>query len=173
MTDTPEYLIAFDESRRCPRCHELVCVCRSGFAALWPIPPYGGHPQLDADLMAQHARDVVYRERTFVVAALAHLVWISKTSAHWMAWVAPHLDPRPEQRGDTWDPDWRNVVYVRLPTGIVSWHIHRHEMPLFNFLPRLSATDLDRAYAEPYRYDGHSTEEKYRRIYEYVTGRAR
>jgi hypothetical protein len=50
-------------------------------------------------------------------------------------------------RIDPEEPEWP-VIYIELPTGQVSWHMPPH----------------------PVLYDGHSTEEKYRRIQEYVNG---
>lgn len=50
-------------------------------------------------------------------------------------------------RIDPEEPEWP-VVYIELPTGQVSWHMPQHPVP----------------------FDGHSTEEKYRRIQEYVNG---
>lgn len=47
-------------------------------------------------------------------------------------------------RIDAADPEWP-VAFIQLPTGQVSWH-----MPQF-----------------PQEWDGHSTEEKYRRIVEF------
>lgn len=48
-------------------------------------------------------------------------------------------------RIDQADPEWP-VVYIELPTGSVSWHVPQHPVP----------------------WDGHTTEEKYRRIREFV-----
>jgi hypothetical protein len=52
-----------------------------------------------------------------------------------------------------WDSSWHNCVYIDLPAGQVSWHFHEREAPLFDALP-------------PYdgEWDGHDTEEKYRRV---------
>ena len=50
-------------------------------------------------------------------------------------------------RIDPEEPEWP-VVYIELPTGQVSWHMPQHPVP----------------------FDGHTTEEKYRRIQEYVNG---
>lgn len=47
---------------------------------------------------------------------------------------------------DPVEPDWP-VVYIELPDGQVSWHMPAH----------------------PVEFDGHSTEEKYRRITAYTT----
>lgn len=52
-----------------------------------------------------------------------------------------------------WDPAWHNCVYMDLPTGQVSWHYHDREGHLFDFLPRYAGT-----------WDGHDTEEKYKRL---------
>lgn len=50
-------------------------------------------------------------------------------------------------RIDPAEPEWP-VVYIELPTGQVSWHMPQHPVP----------------------WDGHDTEEKYRRIREYTDG---
>lgn len=52
-----------------------------------------------------------------------------------------------------WDPDWHWCVYIDLPTGQASWHIHVSEYPNFSHLPNYEG-----------EWDGHTTEEKYRRI---------
>lgn len=48
-------------------------------------------------------------------------------------------------RIDSLEPEWP-VVYIELPTGQVSWHIPQHNQ----------------------QWDGHSTEDKYRRIDHFV-----
>ena len=100
--------------------------------------------------------NAVYRERTFVVAALAFVA----ASQGCAVWLAPHID----QPGETWEDDWRTVLYIQLPTGQVSWHLHDSEVALFAWVK-------DAHLFRSFPYDGHSTDEKYRRIYEYVTGR--
>lgn len=45
-------------------------------------------------------------------------------------------------------------VFIDLPTGQVSWHVHDSELALFDFLP----TSDQRC------WDGHSTDEKYERL---------
>jgi hypothetical protein len=45
-----------------------------------------------------------------------------------------------------WDHRWGVVAFIELPTGQVSWHIESPDI----------------------KYDGHTTEEKYKRIQEYV-----
>lgn len=156
----------------------------SGFADLWPVPPAQGHPQIDADLYQKRERDVVYRERAFVVAALARTLDDYTTdvgASGVVAWLARHR-PKP---GEAWEPEWEWVVYLDLNEGQVSWHIHRDELPLFDRLPRYEPhPDADNAglllipngetivVDRRFDYDGHSTDEKYRRLYEYVTGRS-
>jgi hypothetical protein len=55
---------------------------------------------------------------------------------------------------DGWDPEWENCVYINTHEGQMSWHIHESELDMF-------------AHLEPYKgpYDGHTTEEKYERLY--------
>jgi hypothetical protein len=87
----------------------------------------------------QRIIDGVYLERNELVALLASLypAGIRKTNI------------------PGWEPEWQNCVYIDLPTGQVSWHYHNREISLFEHLP-------------PYEreYDGHSTEEKYARIWQ-------
>lgn len=45
-------------------------------------------------------------------------------------------------------------MFIDLPTGQVSWHVHDSELALFDFLP----TSDQRC------WDGHSTDEKYERL---------
>jgi hypothetical protein len=57
------------------------------------------------------------------------------------------------QRDQVAEPGWQSVVFVDLPSGQCSWHIHDSEMQWFDFLDY---------YSRP--WDGHSTEEKYQRV---------
>ena len=81
-------------------------------------------------------KDAAYLERNLVVAALAKCFpsGIARTAI------------------EGWSDDWHGCVYIDLPTGQVSWHYHDSQAHLFAGLP-------------PYTklWDGHSTEEKYRR----------
>lgn len=83
-------------------------------------------------------RDGAYSERNRLVAFLASIYpsGVKKT-------VIPG-----------WDESWHGCVYVDLPTGQASWHFHDNEAHLFVHLP-------------PYdgEWDGHTTEEKYERIF--------
>ena len=80
--------------------------------------------------------DFVYHERDQLVAAL---------SKCFPAWLGRH-------QGE-WEDDWRWIVYIKLPTGQVSWHIHDSEMDLFTHLEMGDE-----------KWDGHTTEEKYKRL---------
>jgi hypothetical protein len=77
----------------------------------------------------------VYRERARLVAFLAACY----QSEFWT---------------DTSSPGWP-VVAVETPTGQMSWHIAGRDMDLFEHVTLRSDED---------RYDGHTTEEKYRRL---------
>lgn len=102
-----------------------------------------------AELEAQ--KDAAYRERNLVVALAAELV---KRFTKGEAFLAPHT-------GEDWGPEWKWVLFLEFIPGMVgqvSWHIHRDELYLFDRLPRLESNP----------WDGHTTEEKYDRIREYV-----
>lgn len=81
--------------------------------------------------------DQAYTERNRLVAVLARL---------WPAGIK-----RTDIPG--WDAEWHNCVYIDLPTGQVSWHYHDRDAHLFADLPAYSG-----------EWDGHTTEEKYRRL---------
>ncbi len=90
------------------------------------------------------AKDQAYHERDQLVALLANL-FPSSLERH------PDADT-------TWEDAWRWLVFVDLPTGQCSWHIHDSELPLFDHVPRLQGRT----------WDGHSTDEKYDRIRQYT-----
>lgn len=80
--------------------------------------------------------NAAYRERAHLVALLA-------------AQYPAELREDPEDEDGQW-----SIVYIDLPTGQASWHIHPRDMDLF---PHVKfGTDAE--------WDGHSTDEKYRRI---------
>lgn len=81
--------------------------------------------------------DAAYRERDQLVAALSK-IWPSRIG----------ID-------ENESPDWWYVVYVDSPAGQLSWHIPTHERK--EFFGHLSV-DLGA------NWDGHTTEEKYRRL---------
>jgi hypothetical protein len=57
------------------------------------------------------------------------------------------------------DRNWP-IVFIQLPTGQASWHIASRDMYLFDHL----------RYDESWKWDGHTTEEKYRRLGALTTG---
>lgn len=89
-------------------------------------------------------KDEAYQERNQCVALVARMA----LRLGCRAGLAKH----PES-DTSWDADWRNIVFVDLPAGQVSWHLHDLDLPLFDGLP-----------AYPDAWDGHSTFEKYRRV---------
>lgn len=93
-------------------------------------------------------KDAIYKERNLCVALIADLA----RSLAVPVWIAEH-------QGKEFDPEWRNVLFVDLPgVGQISWHVHESELKHFRYIPRNSVK----------AYDGHTTEEKYNRIKEYV-----
>ena len=55
------------------------------------------------------------------------------------------------------EPDWL-LIFINLPTGQLSWHIPKDDLP----------EGIFEMFAD--EWDGHSTEEKNRRIMEYIEG---
>lgn len=96
------------------------------------------HREAAAQLMRD--RDGAYSERNRCIAVLCRLA----LDQGFAAWRAQHEDG---------EPQWRNLVFVELPTGRASWHVHDSEIALFSFLPKGDNT-----------WDGHSTPEKYQRL---------
>lgn len=86
-------------------------------------------------------KDGAYSERNQLVAA------ISKLFPSWLEWHS--------EEDAAWDNDWRNIVFIELPTGQVSWHIHKGEVEQFYHLYMKE---------EESSWDGHTTDEKYRRL---------
>ncbi len=91
-----------------------------------------------AELVAQ--KNGAYSERNKLVAALSKLF--------------PASLERHEESDKTWEDDWRWIVFIDLPTGQVSWHIHDSELYLFVHLERRAGR----------KWDGHDTPQKYSRL---------
>lgn len=85
------------------------------------------------------ALDVAYRERAALVAAL---IRVGGYPAELV--IAPDTE------------DWW-IVYAETPAGQVSWHLSPDDLDLFSFLPLKFGS-------RPSPWDGHTTEEKYRRV---------
>lgn len=98
----------------------------------------------------EEQKNGAYSERNKCVALIAKMA----VSLGIKAGVREH--PLEDTR---WENDWRTVVFIDLPTGQVSWHFHDSEQHLLGGLPRYIG-----------QWDGHSTEEKYRRCAAYRTG---
>lgn len=91
-----------------------------------------------AELESQ--KNQAYSERNLLVAALSK--------------VFPSSLERHSEEDSEWENDWRWIVFIDLPSGQASWHIHDSEYELFSHLP-VKAGRV---------WDGHSTEEKYARL---------
>lgn len=85
-------------------------------------------------------KDGAYAERNNLVAALARLFPSS-------------LERHPEE-DESWEDDWRWIVFIDLPTGQATWHIHDSELEKFSTIPRFAGRT----------WDGHTTEQKYERL---------
>lgn len=136
------------------RVKSLPCTCKEiGSGDTWLCEQFKKNPfrilndiaQLIAE---QHSRirelevqkDGAYSERNQLVAAL------SKLFPSWMEWHS--------EEDTSWDNDWRNIIFIELPTGQVSWHIHDSEVSHFQHLTKKVGSS----------WDGHTTEEKYNRV---------
>lgn len=81
--------------------------------------------------------DAVYRERDQLVAFLSRC---------YPSFLAPSPDA---------EPGFRWIVFVESPEGQLSWHVADHEVDeFFAHLNKRAAA----------RWDGHTSEEKYRRL---------
>lgn len=94
-------------------------------------------PLNDALAEMTRQKDAAYEERNKLVAVLTKFF--------------PSGTARTAIEG--WSDDWHGCVYIDLPSGQVSWHYHDSQAHLFADLP---------PYPKP--WDGHTTEEKYRRL---------
>jgi hypothetical protein len=94
----------------------------------------------DAVAALRKQAQAAYRERDSLVCAFSKV---------FPSWLARHPESDTE-----WDDEWRWIVFVQLPTGQASWHIHDSERPWFDHLEVRADGG----------WDGHTTEEKYRRL---------
>lgn len=104
-------------------------------------------------------KDQAYWERNQLVVALSKL---------YPSWLGRH-----EYTDKEWDREWMNIVFIEIPTkythypkvfGVseytirekaqLSWHIHDSELEHFDHLQ----------YRNDKKWDGHTTEEKYKRL---------
>jgi hypothetical protein len=73
-------------------------------------------------MMNKEALDEAYTQRMIVVRMLA----IHSGCTYGVG----------RDANEDWDDDWRNVVYVDLPEGQVSWHISPRDLHLFEDFPK-------------------------------------
>lgn len=95
------------------------------------------------------AKDSAYAERNKCVVGLA----IMAQKLGYPAFTAIH-----PIEDESWEDVWRTILVIELPTGQVTWHFHDSEKPLLTGLPSASEIGID------YKWDGHTTEEKYKRL---------
>lgn len=81
-----------------------------------------------------------YRERSILLSVL------SKSHS---SYIAFH-DPEDQE----WDKDWLNILVIKIAGQQCTWHIHDDDMQYFKHLKR----------AENYKWDGHTTAEKYEHL---------
>ncbi len=102
--------------------------------------------ELEREIAVQAtSKNAAYAERNKLVALISSL-------------YPSQLQRHPEEDLD-WEDDWRWLVFVELPTGQATWHLHDSDLQLFDHLRR----DLP-----PKKWDGHSTERKYERVLDLI-----
>jgi hypothetical protein len=101
-----------------------------------------GHEEL------QYQLDSAYKERNKCVALIAKMAKVLGYSVG--------MGKHPEE-DESWDREWMNIVYIDLPVGQISWHIHDSDLELFSFLSEYDG-----------QWDGHTTEEKYERLEKFL-----
>ena len=92
------------------------------------------------------AKNQAYAERNMLLVLMARMAM----KLGWTVGLGLHA-----QDDGSWDPDWRNILFIDLPTGQASWHFHDSEKHLLQGFPEY-----------PKGWDGHTTELKYVRVLE-------
>lgn len=107
-------------------------------------------------LLRAEAAESLLRERDERIAGLEKVKNGAYSERNKMVAALSKIFPASLERHDgaEWEDDWRWVVFMDLPTGQVSWHLHDSEIPQFAHLPRQVGR----------KWDGHSTDEKYARL---------
>lgn len=120
--------------------------------AIVTLPRTGTHSDLQQIIYHVEALDAAkngaYKERDMLLSLLTKAL-------NCVCWLERHPDS-----DTTWENDWRWIVFITLPTGQASWHIHDSELEWFNHLPRR----VWQAGGDKPSWDGHTTEEKYQRV---------
>ncbi|QLE46556.1 hypothetical protein FD723_40805 (plasmid) [Nostoc sp. C052] len=101
-------------------------------------------PTMDAykAVSANEAKNLAYSERNKLLVPLCKMA----IALNLVAGIGQH-------QGEEWDDDWRNIIFLELPTGQISFHIHDSELHLFQFLPPYTG-----------KWDGHDTATKWDRL---------
>jgi hypothetical protein len=94
------------------------------------------------------AKDNAYSERNRCVAFMVQMA----RALHWPVWLGLH-----DEEDDSWDREWMHIIFIESPVGQLSWHVHDSEVAMFRDVP-LGTRD----------WDGHTTDEKYRRMSEWM-----
>lgn len=91
-------------------------------------------------------KDQAYSERNKCIAALANFI---RDTAHpgYRVYVAYH-------ENKDWEDDWRTILVIEKGDIQMTWHFHDSEKYLLTKLPIVNL----------YKWDGHSTDEKYKRL---------
>jgi len=93
-------------------------------------------------------KNTAYAERQKMVLALTYV-------------FPSHMKRHPDS-DTTWENDWRNIVCIHGPAGQMTWHIHDSEAVMFGHLNIAPDPFAD------CEYDGHTTDEKYGRLFQSV-----
>lgn len=94
-------------------------------------------------------KDNAYTERNKCVAALANVIY-SIALPKYRVYVTHH----PEE-DESWDNDWRTILVIEYDGFVqMTWHFHDSEKNLLKRFPVVNS----------YKWDGHTTDEKYNRL---------
>jgi hypothetical protein len=103
------------------------------------------HPHTKSTQDAIESKNLAYSERDKMLLTLCHLALQKGLTAA----IGKH-------EGEDWEDEWMNVIYIELPTGQVSFHIHNTEVEMFFFLPKYFG-----------QWDGHTTDQKWQRLFKW------
>lgn len=147
----PVYTVEYQESPDGPWCfydirfpQQFEVEFRPVDSAKYRAVPF---PEMETDPLADatRAKDAAYAERNRLIALLAAIFPSS-------------LEPTTEP-----EEGWSWICFVDLPTGQATWHIPDGELRLFGHVSRTHGRV----------WDGHTTEQKYRRIADLAQGLTR
>jgi hypothetical protein len=100
----------------------------------------------------EQQKNQAYSERNKVVAALAKFLRRSNILDPYNTY---HVGVAQHDVNDTsWETDWRTILVIEINDIQMTWHFHDSEKYLLEGFPLIP----------DYKWDGHSTEEKYNRL---------